>query len=196
MASLEDVETRVLVKDIMSSPATTSLEDDNVEEVAKLMSAKNIGSVVITDSKGSPVGIITERDIVKRVAAKNLVPRNVKAKEVMSTPLAAVSTYTEINEAARKMSKLDIRRLVVMDKGRLVGIISSKDIVALMPELMEIMNEKARITATPSQSRGSLLVGYCSNCEQWSDKLKDVDGKFLCEECRIELEQGEEKEAP
>jgi len=194
MASLDDVETRVLVKDIMSSPATTALEDDNVEKVAKLMNAKSIGSVVITDRKGSPVGIITERDIVRRVTAKNLVPRNVKAKEVMSTPFAVVSPYTEVNEAARKMSKLDIRRLGVMDKGRLVGIISSKDIVALMPELMEIMTEKARITATPSPIRGSLLVGYCSNCEQWSDTLRDVDGKFLCEECRIELEQGEGKE--
>ena len=194
MASLDDVETRVLVKDIMSSPATTALEDDNVEKVAKLMNAKSIGSVVITDRKGSPVGIITERDIVRRVTAKNLVPRNVKAKEVMSTPFAVVSPYTEVNEAARKMSKLDIRRLGVMDKGRLVGIISSKDIVALMPELMEIMTEKARITATPSPIRGSLLVGYCSNCEQWSDTLRDVDGKFLCEECRIELEQDEGKE--
>lgn len=194
MASLDEVETRVLVKDIMSSPVTTALEEDNVEKVAKLMNAKGIGSVVITDRKGSPVGIITERDIVRRVTAKNLVPRNVKAKEVMSTPLAVVTPYTEVNEAARKMSKLDIRRLGVMDKGRLVGIISSKDIVALMPELMEIMTEKARITATPSPIRGSLLVGYCSNCEQWSDTLKDVDGKFLCEECRIELEQGEGKE--
>jgi CBS domain-containing protein len=194
MASLDEVETRVLVKDIMSSPATTALEEDNVEKVAKLMSAKSIGSVVITDRKGSPVGIITERDIVRRVTAKNLVPRNVKAKEVMSTPLAVVTPYTEVNEAARKMSKLDIRRLGVMDKGRLVGIISSKDIVALMPELMEIMTEKARITATPSPTRGSLLVGYCNNCEQWSDTLRDVDGKFLCEECRIELEQGEGKE--
>jgi len=194
MANLDEVETRVLVKDIMSSPATTALEEDNVEKVAKLMSAKSIGSVVITDRKGSPVGIITERDIVRRVTAKNLVPRNVKAKEVMSTPLAVVTPYTEVNEAARKMSKLDIRRLGVMEKGRLVGIISSKDIVALMPELMDIMTEKARITATPSPIRGSLLVGYCSNCEQWSDTLKDVDGKFLCEECRIELEQGEGKE--
>ena len=194
MASLDDVETRVLVKDIMSTPVTTALEEDNVEKVAKLMNAKSIGSVVITDRKGSPVGIITERDIVRRVTAKNLVPRNVKAKEVMSTPLAVVTPYTEVNEAARKMSKLDIRRLGVMDKGRLVGIISSKDIVALMPELMEIMTEKARITATPSPVRGSLLVGYCSNCEQWSDTLRDVDGKFLCEECRIELEQDEGKE--
>jgi len=194
MASLDEVETRVLVKDIMSSPATTALEEDNMEKVAKLMNAKSIGSVVITDRKGSPVGIITERDIVRRVTAKNLVPRNVKAKEVMSTPFAVVSPYTEVNEAARKMSKLDIRRLGVMDKGRLVGIISSKDIVALMPELMEIMTEKARITATPSPIRGSLLVGYCSNCEQWSDTLRDVDGKFLCEECRIELEQDEGKE--
>jgi len=194
MASLDEVETRVLVKDIMSTPVTTALEEDNVEKVAKLMNAKSIGSVVITDRKGSPVGIITERDIVRRVTAKNLVPRNVKAKEVMSTPLAVVTPYTEVNEAARKMSKLDIRRLGVMDKGRLVGIISSKDIVALMPELMEIMTEKARITATPSPIRGSLLVGYCSNCEQWSDTLRDVDGKFLCEECRIELEQDEGKE--
>jgi hypothetical protein len=89
------------------------------------------------------------------------------------------------------MSKLDVRRLGVMYKGNLVGIISSKDILAVTPELLENMQEKARIEreteVEEESSESAPLAGYCEQCGSWSNNLNDVEGTYLCEECQMEL---------
>jgi hypothetical protein len=87
------------------------------------------------------------------------------------------------------MSKLDVRRLGVIYKGNLVGIISSKDILAITPELLENMREKVRIereTEVEESSESTPLAGYCEQCGSWSDNLADVEGTYLCEECQME----------
>jgi len=188
---LSEVKTAVLVKEIMTSPVVTVSENDTIELVAKLMDIHDLGSIIVTDSRGNPVGIITERDIVKRVAAKNLLPNKVKAGKVMSSPLIVIGPEADINDAAKKMSRHGIRRLVVMDHGKMVGIVSSKDIVAITPALIEIIAEKARITQGPPIPNGFVSTGYCNRCRQWSENLMEVDGSFLCEECRIESEAEE-----
>jgi CBS domain-containing protein len=185
MSGLE-IKAGVHVKDIMSSPPITVNDRDTVEIVAKLMTKNNIGSIVVSDEEGNPIGMITERDIVTRVVAKNAFPSKVKAGDIMSRPLIGVEPETDINEAAKKMSKLKVRRLVVMEKGKLVGIVSSKDIVSITPALMEIIAEKARITG-PAIEKPAML-GYCDVCGQWSEALREVDGKYLCEDCRADLE--------
>ncbi|MFQ6075935.1 MAG: cyclic nucleotide-binding/CBS domain-containing protein [Candidatus Bathyarchaeia archaeon] len=188
MAGLDDIGAAVQVKDVMSTSVVTVLEGDRIDRVAKLMDAHNIGSIIVTDTAGKPVGIITERDIVKRVAARDLLPSDVKSREIMSYPLVTVSYRTGLDEAARKMSRRGIRRLVVIDRNRLVGIITSKDIIAITPALAEIITERARITQRPLVRERSPMAGYCDNCRQWSDSLKEVEGRFLCEECRMEFE--------
>lgn len=187
MSSL-NVDTSVTVKDIMSSPVTTVLEDESVEHVAKLIAERDIGSIVVTDRKGNPVGMMTERDIVIRVAAKNLLPSKVKAREAMTSPLRTVNVDMDIKEAAKMMRQYDIRRLIVMDKGKMAGIISSRDIVAITPALIEIIMEKASITQGLPPVKDMSSAGYCDRCRQWSDTLVNVEGRFICEECRIELE--------
>lgn len=185
--------TEVLVRDIMSSPVVKVLENDTVELVAKLMASNDLGSIIVADKNGKPVGIITERDIVKRVAAKSLLANRVKSGEVMSSPLITVDPEADINEAAKMMSRHGIRRLVVMDEGNMIGLVSSKDIVVITPALIEIITEKARITQGPPTRTGYISAGYCDRCRQWSESLMEVDGRFLCEECRVDLEE-EEKE--
>jgi len=183
----DEAKTLIPVKDIMSTPVVTVTEDDNLETVARLMDQRDLGSIIVTDSKNNPVGLITERDIVARVTAKNLLPRNVKAKEVMSRPLRTIGPNADIKDAAEEMRKHGIRRLPVMDRGKMIGIISSKDIVGITPTLIEIIMEKARIRSTPLLPVGSEVAGNCDRCLQWSDTLREVDGQFLCDECRIEL---------
>ena len=182
------VDTIVPVKDVMSSPVTTIFEDDSVEHVAKLIAQRDIGSIVVTDRKGNPVGMITERDIVIRVASKNLLPSKVKAKEAMTSPLRTVDVDMDIKEAAKLMQQYDIRRLIVMYQGKMVGIISSRDIIAITPALIEIIMEKASITQGLPLVKEMSSAGYCDRCRQWSDTLVSVDGRFVCEDCRIELE--------
>jgi len=182
--------TRMLVKDVMSSPVITVDEDATVDKAAQLMADGHIGGIIVTSKDGKPLGIITELDFVTRVVAKNLQPSKLTAKEVMSSPLVTIDPDETLSESARRMSRLNIRRLGVMYKGKLVGILSSKDVLAVTPELLEIIQEKARIergTAVEEGSESTLLAGYCERCGGWSDDLTEVEGNFLCEDCRIEL---------
>ena len=185
--------TKMLVKDIMSSPVVTLNEDATSNKVASLMEENDLGCVIVTNKTGKPVGIITERDLVLRVIAKNLRPDTIEAKEIMTSPLVTVEPEATISEAARRMSRLEIRRLVVVYKGNLVGLVSSRDILAVMPELIEIIKEKTRIEGV-SEAEEALeteekpLSGYCDRCGVFSEDLRAFDGQNLCEDCRIELE--------
>ncbi|MCD6504462.1 CBS domain-containing protein [Candidatus Bathyarchaeota archaeon] len=186
------VRMKMLVKDVMSSPVITVNEDSTVEEAAKLMAEYNIGCVIVTKDNGKPVGIITENDLVRRVVSKNLRPSEVKSKEVMSSPLITIDPEKTVMEAARLMSKRNVRRLAVMYRGRLEGIVAGKDILAITPELIEIIEEKARIendNLSEEMGESVPMAGYCDYCGQWSENLKEVEGKFLCDECRIELRE-------
>ena len=184
--------TRMVVKDIMSSPVVTLDEDATSNKVATLMDENDLGCVIVLNKSGKPVGIITERDLVVRVLSKNLVPDAIKAKEIMTSPLVTIEPEATISEAARKMSRLDIRRLGVVYKDNLVGVISSRDILGVMPELIEIIQERTRLEdaaqAEETEDEETPLSGYCDSCGVFSENLKGVDGQNLCEDCRIELE--------
>jgi len=183
---------RMLVKDVMSNPVITVDENASINHVAELMDKHELGCIIVTGKDGKPIGIITERDLVTRILAKNIKPESVRAKDVMTSPLITIEPDETINEAARKMNRLNIRRLGVTYKGQLVGLISSKDILSVMPELLEIIQEKAIIErehiAQSATEEGAALAGYCDRCGGWSDNLKERDGEFICEDCRAELE--------
>jgi len=184
----------MFVKDIMNSPVITIEDNESAVEAAVLMEKHKVGCVIVTAKEERPIGIITERDLVVRVVASDLKPSDVVVKEIMSTPLITIGPDETLNEAGRMMSRLNIRRLGVMHKGELVGIVSSKDIMGIMPELIDIIREKTRI-----QNQGISgevleqppLAGYCDNCGQWADGLTEVEGNFLCEDCQLELEREE-----
>jgi signal-transduction protein with cAMP-binding, CBS, and nucleotidyltransferase domain len=157
-----------------------------VEQVASLMDANAIGSVVIIDDGGKPLGIMTERDIVVRVVAKGLSPARTRAGAMMSAPLITVPPDTDINEAAKVMRQHRIRRLIVMEQEEMVGLVGSNDIVSIIPTLIAIISETANITRRLPITREIRATGYCERCRQWSGSLTQVDGSFICEECRVQ----------
>ncbi|MEJ2240996.1 MAG: CBS domain-containing protein [Candidatus Bathyarchaeota archaeon] len=182
--------TRMFVKDVMTSPAMTVPEDTTVDKTAQLMSNDRLGCIIVVNKDGKALGIITESDLVKRVLAKNLKPSKLTAKEVMSSPLITIDPDETLTETARRMSKLNVQRLGVMYKRNLTGIIASKDILAITPELLENMQEKARIQQESDVGEGSEekpLAGYCEQCGSWSENLDDIEGSLLCEDCQMEL---------
>ena len=181
-----EVKTTIPVRDIMAAPVVTVPEDETMETVAKLMNEHELGSIIVTGKDGQPMGIITERDVVARVTASNQLPSRVKAGSIISRPLRTIGPDADIKDAASEMHRLGIRRLVVMEKGRMIGIISSKDIVAITPSLIEVITEKARITSTPLLPYAAEAAGVCERCRQWSDALREYEGRPLCEDCRIE----------
>lgn len=177
--------TKMLVRDVMSSPVITTTEGESVEKVAKLMKAQRLGSIIVTDKEDRPIGVITERDLVTRVLSENKLPSDLKAKEVMSSPLVTIKPDETLSNVARQMSRLNMRRFGVVYKGELVGVVSSKDVLAITPELLDTIQEKVRIEsgeAAPEEK--SPMAGHCDRCGQWSSRLREIEGEFQCEDCR------------
>lgn len=178
--------TRVLVRDIMNSPVVSASPNDTIHDIAKKMKEENIGSIVIME-KDKPVGIVTDWDIVTKTIVNDSKPSQIKAKDVMKE-IYTIESEESITEAARLLRKHNIKRLGVVYKNRLAGIISSSDVIAVTPDLVEIVSEKAAIIrgelgiARPASN----VSGYCDECSEWSDLLQYDEGTFICEVCRGE----------
>lgn len=179
--------TRVLVRDIMNSPVVTAEPKDSIKDISAKMKEEKIGSIVIMGADGKPAGVVTDWDIVTLGVAKGDNPRKILAKDVMQE-LHTIEGEESITEAARLLRKHNIKRLGVVYKNRLVGIISSSDVIAVTPELVDVVSEKAAIIRGElGMARASTKVsGYCDECSEWSDLLQYDEGRFICEVCRGE----------
>jgi predicted transcriptional regulator len=178
--------TRVLVRDIMNSPIVSASPNDSIRDIAKKMKEEKIGSIVIME-KDKPVGIVTDWDIVSNGVVKDAKPSQIKAKDVMKD-IRTIESEESITEAARLLRKHNIKRLGVIYKNRLVGIISSSDVIAVTPDLVDVVSEKAAIIRGElgiARSAGK-VSGYCDECGEWSDLLQYDEGTFICEVCRGE----------
>jgi CBS domain-containing protein len=126
----------IMTADLISTPVTTP-----VLEVMQLMAAKNVGRIVITASD-VPVGIFTEKDVLRRVVTKGLDPKAIPIKDVMTSPVRAVWEETRIVDAFARMYKGKYRHLLVRSrKGRFVGIVSMRRILKIAVELGQRKDE-------------------------------------------------------
>jgi len=116
------------VRSVMSKPVITVEAESSVREAANLMTKKGVGSIVVT-REGSPVGIVTERDMVERVVAKGLEASKLRIEEIMSKPLITTKSDMPIIEAIRMMQKEKIRRLLIVENKKLVGIVTQRDLL-------------------------------------------------------------------
>jgi len=192
---LRELTDEVLVREVMSSPVIEAEEHETAEDAAKKMMRYGVGAIIVTGQRGEPVGIVTKTDLVNKVIAKNLKPNEVKLKDIMSTPLQTIDPDARIEEALRKMNKLKVNRLAVIYKNRLAGLVSIKDILRVTPEILEIVKENMKIMGVSfPRSKEGYVEGYCDNCGEWSDMLLNVEGRYLCEDCRLELLREKRKE--
>lgn len=183
----------VKVEDVMSSPVITIKETDSVLAAAKLMKKHEIGCVVVVGKSGDAKGLITERDVVRRISALDLLPSRVQAGKSMTKPPSTIEASANVTDAAKKMRELKIRRLVVLQGGKVKGIITSNDIVDITPALIDVMAEKSQIAPVQKIKETAPLSGYCDRCGSWADELKSHDGQFVCDDCMGEVEEPEEE---
>jgi CBS domain-containing protein len=113
------------VKDLMTKNVVTIDVNKTVVEAAALMSENDIGDLIVMEDN-IPVGIVTERDFVRRVLAEGKSTES-KVSEVMTRPLKVIDPDAPIKEAARRMVNKRIRRLPVIKDNKLVGIITAAD---------------------------------------------------------------------
>ncbi len=133
----------VVVKDVMTKTVKVVKPDTLVKTVVATMNKFDIGSIVVV--KGDrPVGIITERDILRRIVEPCLAPETLRAREVMTSPIITISSTASIDEASRIMARKRIKRLLVMENEKLVGIITFTDIVTQVPKMLRILEELVR----------------------------------------------------
>ena len=115
----------------------TAFSGKSSQEVASLMINKRVGSIIVIDKNTEPLGIITERDIVKHIYLKNIAASRIKVEEIMSAPLITIMSYDSIDTASRVMTKNKIKRLAVLEEdNRLVGLLSVTDIIRHLAKIL------------------------------------------------------------
>jgi len=114
---------------------------NSVYDAARLMSDSEVGSViVIKDNKA--VGIVTERDLVRKVIAKKKNPIKTKLNKIMSHPLRVIKIDAPIRDAAIAMRKYNIKKLPVMVKKKIIGMITETDVLRAYPSLVDLLIEE------------------------------------------------------
>ncbi|MEM3612562.1 MAG: CBS domain-containing protein [Candidatus Bathyarchaeia archaeon] len=140
------------VEDVMVREVITIDEESSVREAAEVMNKFEIGCLIAV-RKGKAVGIITERDLLKRVVAEARDVNKTKVKDVMSSPLVVVEPKMELEEAVRLMFQMKIKKLPVVDGKRLVGLVTLTDIARFQPQMIKILKQLAMRQAAPKSMK-------------------------------------------
>ena len=195
-----EIERELSVFEVMNKAVIVMDINSDIPAIAREMVSRDAGSVIITEN-GKAMGIITERDFVKSIVTEDRRPSDVKASEILSTPLVTVEPETSIIEASEIMLKANIKRLPVLRNDIVIGVISNTDILMVTPGLNTILKDlidmnREALLSIPSIEEISeaedFSTGVCESCEVFSTDLKFVDGRYLCGNCR--QEEGEDYE--
>ena len=158
MSSIETIS----VSSFMTRDVKKEKEDQNVLTACRIMHENNIGCVVIVSKNGANseklIGIITERDVVRLLGSLNPSLLQTALQEIMSKPLITISINSSIKDVIQTMQQKNIRRLVIVDKEKMVGIITDKDI------FRAILNNQDLI---PSLLSDKLLVEHRTVYDQF-----------------------------
>ena len=130
-----------LLEDVMTTPVFTMLPMETVRRAAEEMTSRGIGSVIIVDSRGRLLGIVTKTDIVKHVVAKGLDPSKVKLSDVMTENPYYMFSDAPLREAAQLMGSKGIGHLPILDPetNKIVGIITKSDILKIAPQYIDLV---------------------------------------------------------
>ena len=145
-------EVTLKVEDVMTMDVITIDENASVKEAAETMSQNEI-SCVIAARKGKAIGIITETDLLKRVIVECKNAKKTKIGEIMSSPLEVVAPDTSLEDALQLMLEKKIKKLAVVEKKHLLGLVSLTDIARCQPAIIKILKSFAVAQDTPKSMK-------------------------------------------
>ena len=163
----------------VSLPSTATLE-----ECAKSMAKCHVGGLPIMEGTRL-VGILTEQDIVRNVVAKGLDPKKVKIRDVMEKKIITISPDQDIYDALVQMRDMNIRHLPVTDEGKMIGLLTLKDILKIQPQLFELLVDRFEIREADRKPVFAYREkeGICELCGEYESEVKLLDGSVVCGEC-------------
>jgi CBS domain-containing protein len=148
----EESSMSLTVDDAMVKDVMTIDENSTVKEAADIMNKFEIGCLIAI-RKGKAMGIITERDLLKRVVAEAKDSTKTKVKDIMSSPLVVVEPGMDLEEAVRLMFQMKIKKLPVVDEKRLVGLVTLTDIARFQPQMIKILKQLALRQVAPKSMK-------------------------------------------
>jgi len=145
------------VEDVMIESVITVDVDSSVMKAVKIMNEHEIGCLVVT-RRGKAVGIITERDLLQRVIGKSRNPSRTKVREIMTKPLIAGQPDMDLEDATRLMFQKKIKKLPVVEHGKLLGLITLTDVARFQPQMIKILKKLSHQVSAPK--RMEKVVNY------------------------------------
>lgn len=181
------MDTGIKVGDLMTRNFIYISLDTNLKECARTMIKKRVGSLVIKDGDKLK-GILTEKDIIWAIVKKSKNDlEDVKAKDLMKRRVVTIKPGDDITDALQKLKKKKIRRLPVVENGKLIGMLTANDILRIDPGLFQMIAETIKIKEeTEKLNRSSINAqrkqGICEECGEY-DILYHDEAQWLCETC-------------
>jgi CBS domain-containing protein len=180
------------VHDVMTNVPVFVKPTTTLDICALEMKNNKVGTLLVKD-KDDLVGILSERDIVRKIVAntkeyekKKKYPSNIAVSEIMTKDLITVDPKKDIFEALKIMKEFDIRHLPVIFEKKLVGILTMKDILKIEPQLFELLVEKIHLREESRKPINRIIKdeGICELCGNYVEKLDYKDGSLVCSSCK------------
>jgi len=150
---------KLKVEDVMVEDVVTINADATVLQAAKIMNKNEIGCLIVT-RRGRAVGIVTERDLLKRIISRSRDPKKTKVREIMTKPLIAGESEMDIEDATRLMFDNKIKKLPVLEGGKLVGLVTLTDLVRYQPQMIRILKEMTARHLVPPKRMQKVIDYY------------------------------------
>ncbi|MGC9309236.1 MAG: CBS domain-containing protein [Candidatus Nanoarchaeia archaeon] len=182
------METGIKVGDLMTRNFIYVNPDTNLKECSKTMVKKRVGSLIVKENNKLK-GILTEKDILWAIVKKSKKHLSeIKAKDLMKRKVITIKPSADITEAMKKMKKKKLRRLPVIENKKVIGIITTNDILKIEPSLFELFAENMKIKEESDKLKQTEKIrthrkqGECESCGE-QGLLFYEDGMWICADC-------------
>jgi CBS domain-containing protein len=172
----------IRVGDAMTKGVIYAAPQDNIQRIAEIMKKNDIDSVIVME-KGKGVGIVTDTDIISKVVASAKDPKATPVSNIMTSPLITITPDKDVDKAARMMRDKNIKRLVVTQNNKIVGLLSEFDLVRIEPALHILIKEHSKWDIADIPSLVGTISGNCEVCGEYSENLTNLEGRLVCDEC-------------
>ncbi len=182
----------VKISTIMRKKVVIVDPSKSISDAARVMANNRIGSIVIVKDKKA-VGIVTKEDLLK-VAAHGLDMNTTKISDLKQEKFVTAKPGDDLKKVVELMVENGVSRVPVLDKGKLAGILTEKEILAADPKMADILAEKMKYRMAEVSEETEVINGLCEKCSDFSEDLRHTANGWCCETCRNDDEGIPEEE--